>query len=95
MNKSRNFVVLGAGPMGLITLIVAKQMGVARVLVSQTSPTRRELATRFGADATFDPRAADLAEQVMAYTDVWGADAFAYLPAVDLVGELKGQRELW
>ena len=68
-------LVCGAGPMGLITLIVAKQMGVAQVLVSQTSPTRRELATQFGADATFDPRAADLSEQVMAYTDGWGADA--------------------
>ncbi|MGO1592478.1 MAG: zinc-binding dehydrogenase [Ancrocorticia sp.] len=68
-------LICGAGPMGLIALIVAKQLGVARVLVSQTSPTRRALAEQFGADATFDPRAEDLAEQVMTATGGWGADA--------------------
>ena len=68
----RNF---GAGPIGLIAVLVAKHAGVRQVLVSQTSPARRELAASFGADATFDPRAADLAEQIKEHTDGWGADA--------------------
>ncbi|MFT0847302.1 alcohol dehydrogenase catalytic domain-containing protein [Actinomycetaceae bacterium L2_0104] len=68
-------LICGAGPIGLIALLVAKHAGVRQILVSQTSPARRELATSFGADATFDPRAADLAEQIKEHTDGWGADA--------------------
>ena len=68
-------LICGAGPIGLIALLVAKHAGVRQILVSQTSPARRELAKSFGADATFDPRAADLPEQIRQYTDGWGADA--------------------
>lgn len=68
-------LVCGAGPIGLIALLVAKHRGVGQVLVSQTSPHRRNIAERLGADATFDPRERDLAEQVMDHTDGAGADA--------------------
>lgn len=74
LKASDTMLICGAGPMGLIALIVAKQMGVQRVLVSQTSPTRRALAATFGADGTFDPRESSLPDQIMEATNGWGAD---------------------
>lgn len=68
-------LVCGAGPIGLIAVILARMAGVQRIIVSQTSPRRRELARDFGADLTIDPRAGGLAEQVLTATGGWGADA--------------------
>lgn len=76
LNITENDTVLicGAGPMGLISLLVAKQRGVGKVIVSQTSPHRRQIAEELGADATINPREGDLAEQVKDMTDGAGAD---------------------
>ena len=68
-------LICGAGPIGLIALLVAKHRGVGRVIVSQTSPHRRSIAEKLGADVTIDPRQGDLAEQVRQHTDGAGADA--------------------
>ncbi|WP_054951797.1 zinc-binding dehydrogenase [Flaviflexus massiliensis] len=68
-------LICGAGPIGLIALLIANHRGVGKVIVSQTSAPRRELAAKLGADVTLDPRAGDLAEQVLEVTDGAGADA--------------------
>ncbi|MBM9432513.1 zinc-binding dehydrogenase [Flaviflexus equikiangi] len=68
-------LICGAGPIGLIALLVAKHRGVGRVIVSQTSPHRRNIAEHLGADHTINPRERDLAEQVAEWTDGAGADA--------------------
>ncbi|MEZ7898549.1 MAG: zinc-binding dehydrogenase [Flaviflexus sp.] len=68
-------LICGAGPIGLIALLIAKHRGVGKVIVSQTSPKRREVAAQLGADVTIDPREGDLSEQVRAVTDGNGADA--------------------
>lgn len=47
--------VLGAGPIGLAAVAWARSMGVEAVVVSEPSALRRELATKIGATATFDP----------------------------------------
>lgn len=80
-----SILVCGAGPIGLITVILARQLGASRILVSQTSAARRELAARFGADITIDPRADDLVTRVIAETDGRGADCVvvaAPIPAI-------------
>lgn len=85
LTATDSVLICGAGPIGLIALLVAKHAGVREVLVSQTSPARRQLASDFGADATFNPRDRDLAEQVREHTDGWGADvvvAAAPIPQV-------------
>lgn len=43
--------VMGAGPIGLVTMMVAKAMGASRVLVNDVSADRLAMATRMGADA--------------------------------------------
>lgn len=69
-----SLVVLGAGPVGLIAVILAGQIGVSPIIVSQSSSARRELAATFGAHFTIDPRAENLREQVLARTAGAGAD---------------------
>jgi threonine dehydrogenase-like Zn-dependent dehydrogenase len=55
-------LVIGAGPIGLMTLLWLKKEGCRYVAVSDFSAERRALAARLGADDVFDPRAVDLAE---------------------------------
>lgn len=47
--------VLGAGPVGLLHLMLAKARGAKRVTVVQRSPGRRLAALRLGADAALTP----------------------------------------
>jgi L-iditol 2-dehydrogenase len=66
-------VVMGAGPIGCLHIVVAKARG-ASVIVSQTSPTRRALAQRFGPLAVIDPTSEDLKSRVRELTNGVGAD---------------------
>ncbi|KAI0357736.1 NAD(P)-binding protein [Trametes cingulata] len=50
-------LVLGAGPIGLLTLRVARAFGAAWVGVSEPALKRRELALKNGASSVFDPTA--------------------------------------
>jgi L-iditol 2-dehydrogenase len=61
-------VIVGAGPVGLMHLQLARLRDPARVIVSEPSAARRAEAERFGADVTVEP--ADLAEAVGEGADV-------------------------
>ena len=52
-------LVVGAGPVGLATLLALKRAGVAPVLVTEFSPERRRLAERLSADVVIDPATDD------------------------------------
>lgn len=60
-------LVYGAGPIGLITLDTAKSIG-ASCIVSEVSPSRREMAKKFGADLVIDPQRENLEEAVGSFT---------------------------
>ncbi|MEV0650452.1 zinc-binding dehydrogenase [Phytomonospora sp. NPDC050363] len=47
--------VIGCGPIGLLLIRLARLAGAATVVASDPLPQRREAATRYGADAVFDP----------------------------------------
>jgi 2-desacetyl-2-hydroxyethyl bacteriochlorophyllide A dehydrogenase len=47
--------IMGAGPIGILTLEVALKAGAARVLVSEPVESRREMAKQLGATAVVDP----------------------------------------
>lgn len=66
--------ILGAGPIGLLHVKLARHMGARRIIVSQTSALRREAARAAGADVVIDPKAEDLVERVRAETGGKGAD---------------------
>lgn len=60
----RTVAILGAGTIGLLTLLVAKAYGAARVVMTARSSSSRDRALRFGASAVVDASLPDAAEQV-------------------------------
>jgi L-iditol 2-dehydrogenase len=66
-------LIIGAGPIGCLHMVIAQARG-ARVIISQTSAKRRELARRFAPGAVINPRLGGLGERVRALTDGRGAD---------------------
>jgi L-iditol 2-dehydrogenase len=80
-------LVVGAGPIGLMHLQVARAAGASRVMVSEPHARRREEAIRFGADRAVDPGAESLEEAVMSATGGLGADAI--IMAVGVPGILN------
>jgi L-iditol 2-dehydrogenase len=67
-------VILGAGPIGLLHVKLARIAGAKQIIVSQTSASRRAAALAAGADAVIDPRADHVVERVRHLTKGAGAD---------------------
>lgn len=67
-------VVIGAGPIGLMHIILAKLSGASNVIVSELSEKRREAALAIGADHAIDSSKQNLKDFVMSETDGVGAD---------------------
>jgi threonine dehydrogenase-like Zn-dependent dehydrogenase len=65
-------VVMGAGPIGLLTALVARAKNIASVLISDVLPSRLALATRLGLHAV--PAGAELKKIVGATTSGDGVD---------------------
>jgi 2-desacetyl-2-hydroxyethyl bacteriochlorophyllide A dehydrogenase len=55
MERGATVVVIGAGPVGLATMLWAKFLGARHVIVSEKAETRRKMAARFGATDAIDP----------------------------------------
>lgn len=91
MQPGEHAVVMGAGPIGLMTLLWLKKEGVAHVTVSDPSPERRTLAVRLGANLVVDPRATSLADAVFAAA---GSPAPVVFECVGVRGTLEEAMEL-
>lgn len=61
--------IVGAGPIGLLTLQVARAAGAREVYVVETVPGRARRALELGATAVFDPTATDVAREVHLRTE--------------------------
>jgi len=72
--QPKSMVVLGAGVMGLMNVIAAKQHG-ARVIVSEVDPDRLAMAGRMGADELIDATKVDPVARVRELTEGRGAEA--------------------
>jgi L-iditol 2-dehydrogenase len=66
-------LLIGSGPMGLLHLVLARQLG-AIVIASEPDEERRGWARKLGAIATIDPSTQDTAKAVKELTDGNGAD---------------------
>ncbi|HZM87098.1 MAG TPA: alcohol dehydrogenase catalytic domain-containing protein [Blastocatellia bacterium] len=73
--------ILGAGPIGLLFLMLFKTAGAGRVFVIEPTDFRRQTAERLGADV-INPKSEDAAAEVKAITRI-GVDV-----AVDAAGSL-------
>jgi len=67
-------LVMGAGPIGLLTIAVLKLSGIRRVWAVEPLAHRRELALAVGADVAIDPRQADPVGAVIEDTGRRGVD---------------------
>jgi len=70
-------VILGAGPIGLRTLEVARLAGISPIIVSEPVDYRLEKARELGADEVINPAKEDAIKRVMELTDGAGVD-FVY-----------------
>jgi (R,R)-butanediol dehydrogenase/meso-butanediol dehydrogenase/diacetyl reductase len=61
--------VLGAGPLGLFALQIAKAKGASKVIVSEPAPARAAAARELGADEVLDPTKEDVVERMAELTD--------------------------
>lgn len=66
--------VIGAGPIGLLTMQVAAACGAQAVHVFETVPLRRKLALRLGASSASDPQEKDPGKSIAALTNGRRAD---------------------
>lgn len=76
-------LVIGAGPIGLVTALSALAAGCARVFVSDVDVTKLEIAASLGPITPLDVSRADAATEILEATDGWG---------VDIVFECSGSR---
>ena len=84
-------VVMGAGPIGLMTLLWLKKEGVRHVTVSDVAERRRALAIQLGADLVVDPKSANVLEAVTAAA---GGPPPVVFECVGVEGTLREAMEL-
>jgi L-iditol 2-dehydrogenase len=82
-----NVVIIGAGPMGLLHLQLAKNLSGARVIISDLVDGRLKIAKSLGADEASKPNEG-LTEKVMEISEGRGADS-----VIVTVGNPKVQEE--
>ncbi len=68
-------LIMGAGPIGVMHLKLAKARGAGKVVVSEPIPERAEQARRMGADQVVDPTSGELKAVLDELSQGGGADA--------------------
>lgn len=66
--------ILGAGPIGILHVKLARLSGVRTIIVSEPNALRREAAIKAGADIVVDPTSEDLFARVRSASEGLGAD---------------------
>jgi (R,R)-butanediol dehydrogenase/meso-butanediol dehydrogenase/diacetyl reductase len=67
-------LIIGSGPIGLLTQQCVALSGASRVFVSEVNAARRAVASMLGAETIFDPTRVNLVEQILRHTGI-GVDA--------------------
>lgn len=70
----QNVVVVGAGTIGLCTIMCAKAAGAAQVIALEMSSARKAKALEVGASLVLDPKECDALAEIRARTHGLGAD---------------------
>jgi threonine 3-dehydrogenase len=68
-------LVTGCGPIGLMSIAVAKACGSSAVYATETNELRRALAKKMGADVVLNPATEDAAARILSETGGTGVDA--------------------
>ena len=62
--KDRTILITGMGPIGLMAVAVCRAAGAKRVIATEISTYRTELAYRMGVDEVIDPRQPEVKERI-------------------------------
>lgn len=82
--NAKSVVIYGCGPIGLMTVNVAKACGASKVIAVEPVAEKLELAKKLGADYTLQPGKDDVVQAVLELTGGRGADV-----VVELSGNTK------
>ena len=82
---AKTVAIIGAGPLGSMGILLAKQAGAAKIIVLEPNAARGETARKLGADTVIDPTATDPVAAVKALTNGLGVHQ-----AVDFSGSIAG-----
>jgi len=80
-------LVTGCGPIGLLAIAVARQLGAERIFATEVNPLRIDLARKMGADRVFNPaeESQPIAQSILGENDGRGVDV-----AVEMSGHPAG-----
>jgi threonine 3-dehydrogenase len=67
-------LVTGCGPIGLMSIAVAKACGSSTVFATETNAHRREMAKKMGADVVINPLGEDAPAKILSETNKTGVD---------------------
>jgi L-iditol 2-dehydrogenase len=81
VRPGHDVLVVGGGPIGVLSCAVARRAGAARVFVSEPLEHRRRTALRFGAEAAWPPNAID--SELAAVTAGRGVDVVVEMAGTD------------
>src|ERR1700692_4870337 len=70
----KTVLVTGCGPIGLMSIAVAKACGSSTVFATETNAQRRAMARKMGADVVLDPSSGSAVKQILAETSNTGVD---------------------
>lgn len=88
ISKRDTAIVVGCGPVGLAVICQLKALGVEKVVASDFSPARRELARKCGADVIVDPAVDSPFEKALGKGMITESTAL-YDLALDTMGKLR------
>jgi (R,R)-butanediol dehydrogenase/meso-butanediol dehydrogenase/diacetyl reductase len=71
VQENQSALVLGAGPIGLATILCLKAKGVTKILASEPSTARNTQARKMGCLEVFDPRNEDVVGRAKACCEEW------------------------
>lgn len=88
VEPGRTVAILGAGPIGLMLVILSRAAGASEIIVTEPVTHRHEAALRLGATAALDPSAAPVGTAIRELTEGRGVDvAFEAAGAPDTPAE--------
>jgi threonine dehydrogenase-like Zn-dependent dehydrogenase len=88
VGPGKTVAILGAGPIGMLNLIVAIRSGASATMVSEPFDYKRDFARRLGATATVDPKNEDILAVTEELTNGLGFDT-----VIDCTGKLAGAEQ--
>lgn len=82
IKTGQTVLIIGAGPIGLLMLQLAKMSGAGKIIVSEIIPEKREIALKYGATVVIDPLKEDIGAVISANCENVGC-------VIECVGSIK------